>query len=840
MTATVGVSARVPTGCAKLAWCRRWQMGRPWANSKRMVMNDWRLPALWLGVMGCAGLASGCEQGVAPPLNGSSNPASSSVVTSSPSLPVRQEPITSSTDSSKTSDESAATGEVPLPIQPDASSGVERQVPPHVVPVRIENWPAGGRELTLRVVPEQKLPTLLTGDLELTNVDGEAVPFELAAVKLETGYTGILLRAAADGERTLIADAAERFIESRPASERIAVFEWREQVRQMVGFTTERARLGAALHTFEAEPVAQTFAAANLATRIVAEQSAIVGGSAPRVMRSAVVLRVAHPAPSEGASDDAATRTQAAHAELDAGRSLEPAEPSDGSAPRNAAPDAGARLTDEPERDAGNASLLDGVELAESTVLLEYPELAPTDVEGSWRAISAASEHIDQVTQSGHLRLSLCSSVDKQSLELRSEATLLGALVVPETLPEQRSGACDPEQIGPGLRRYPDRVAMSFTEAERAEYDARVEAHDDSEFTLSLQFDAEQLPVPAKAKLHGQTSLSCERKSYTVNLEGPLERPLLPNSAINEFYLISMCLDSFYVHQVTAETLLAQLGLFALEGNLVEVTLDGETRGVYLLLEKTREELTRDNSEVTVVLRRDNGPDDNTVWEAKGTDAPEDAVANVTAFMTAVQDASEETRAATFERQMNLHTYLTWLAANSALENGDYVDELWLFGTAMVNDAGHSDTWYSLESWDPDDTFVECHTGDRVAWPDPHGLAYCAEAELDAALLSTPTIYADFVDILESLLDGALSQDNFDAAAAQTRERLLPLLQTSATVAVMEQFETDDPIAATALVDAEIAHMSQAFAERRDTLLGRIATYRTMVTSVEPAATELP
>lgn len=796
-------------------------------------MHNWRWPALWLGVMGCAGLASGCEQGAAPPLNGSSNPASSSDVTLPPLPTVRQEPSTSTEVTLRTSDDDPTVATRSM-TQSDASSNTKLEVTPHVVPVRIENWPAGGREVTLRVVPEQHVATLLTRDLTLTNVDGAAVPFELAAVQLETGYTGILVRARTESERGLIADAARRFIDSRPAEERLAIFEWREQVRQMVGFTTDRERFVTALRTFETEPVAETFAAADLATRIVAEQSAIVGGSAPRVMRSTVVLRFNRAVPAVSADDE--TAPKGARSGLDAGPDVAKAEPNDASVPRDAAIDAAPFSADHAALDAGSTELSKGTELAESGVLLEYPELVPDDVQTSWRAVSAASDHIDQLTRSGHVRLSLCGSVEAQTLELADAATRLGTLVVPETLPEQRGGACDPSEVGPGLRRYPNLIALSFTEAERAEYDTRVANHDDSEFTLSLQFDAEQMPVPAKAKLHGQTSLSCERKSYTVNLAGPLERPLLPNSAVNEFYLISMCLDSFYVHQVTAEALLTQLGLFGLEGSLVEVSLDDETRGIYLLLEKTREELTRDNSAVTVVLRRDTDPDDRTVWEVKGTDTPDDDIANISAFMTAVLEASEDTRAATFERQMNLQTYLTWLAVNSALENGDYVDELWLFGTAMINDAGQSDTWYSIESWDPDDTFVECHTGDRVAWPDPHGLAYCAEAELDAALLSTPAIYGEFVDILEALLDGPLSQDNFDAAAAQTRQRLLPLLQTPATVAAMEQFESDDPATATALIDEEITRMSQAFAERHDTLRERIATYRAAVTNAKPTA----
>lgn len=709
-------------------------------------------------------------------MNVALNPASTSVATAAP-LPTGSHESVNQTEATPSEPSSDAGTLAPrsttaIDAGPDAGAWTGQTPVDHVAPVRVENWPAGGRELTLRVVPEQAAATLLSSNVELTNAEGAPLGFELAATALGPGYTGILLRAATEQERSLVAASAKQFIDSRPAEERLALFEWREQVRQMVGFTLERERLTEALAIFEAESVADTLAAAELAPRIVAEQTAIVGGSAPRVMRSAVVLS-ATPLSFDSASS-------------------------------------------KPE-----------------SVLIEYPTLTVDDASAAEVAVAAASDHIDRVAESGHVRLSLCGTVDAQTLELRDANARLGALLVPATLPEQQAGECDPSQIGPGLRRYPERVALAFSEAERAEYDTRVADHDDSEFNLSVQFDASQEPVPAKAKLHGQTSLSCERKSYTVNLEGALERPLLRESAINEFYLISMCLDDFYVHQVTAESLLSPLGLFGLEGNLVEVSLDGESRGVYWLLEKTREELTRDNSAVTVVLRRDTDHDDHTVWEAKGTDTPDYDIADITAFMTSVLEASEETRAAAFGRQMNLQAYLTWLAVNSALENGDYVDELWLFGSAMVNDAGESSTWYTLESWDPDDTFKECHTGDRVAWPDPYGLAYCAEAELDAALLSTPTIYAKFVDVLESLLDGALSQDHFDAAAAQTRERLVALLQTPDAVAAMEQFETDDPSQAAAMIDDEIARMSQAFAERRDQLRERIATYRAEVASAD-------
>lgn len=64
----------------------------------------------------------------------------------------------------------------------------------------------------------------------------------------------------------------------------------------------------------------------------------------------------------------------------------------------------------------------------------------------------------------------------------------------------------------------------------------------------------------------------------------------MPDSATDEITLVSMCDDLAYVYAPTAYGLFSD-DLFSLKRRFVELVVDrGKTKGIYLLLEKTKEE----------------------------------------------------------------------------------------------------------------------------------------------------------------------------------------------------------------------------------------------------------
>ena len=435
--------------------------------------------------------------------------------------------------------------------------------------------------------------------------------------------------------------------------------------------------------------------------------------------------------------------------------------------------------------------------------------------------LEQASERIDQFASSSYYRVALCAARTGSSGQLRVRG-LEGVLplALPAALPETAGDACDVASIGPGKRMYPEQIEFVFDSAQRGVYDDRVTSLSKADFDLSVRLNESELVV-ASAHLRGKGTLGCERNSYTLALNGPA-RHLLPASRTDEFYLISMCADDRYVQQYTANQLMAELGLFPLQFRYVELLIDSQTRGVYLLLEKPREELVRDSTGVHDVMRRrfnSNPPDD--YFESKYSSGVYDAAA-------VYDDAAAGEELAEY---IDLDQYLRFLALMTAYQNGDYIDEIWVVASEQGLAGGAPGLWFSMMAWDNDDLFSECHYSGNNAFVDSNGLIYCAEAAIDQFLLGNPTMYAHYVDVLEDVLLRQVPPERFDAAVATTELAIMPVLSKPGVSAAMVRLVNDNPAAvdpaeAKRDVAASLAQLRDAYRSRHALLLQRIAAYR--------------
>ncbi len=435
--------------------------------------------------------------------------------------------------------------------------------------------------------------------------------------------------------------------------------------------------------------------------------------------------------------------------------------------------------------------------------------------------LEQASERIDLFASSSYYRVALCAAMGGVSGQLRVRG-LTGVLpiLLPAALPETAGDACDVASIGPGKRMYPEQIEFVFDSTQRGVYDDRVANLSKADFDLSVRFDESEVVV-ASAHLRGKGTLGCERNSYTLALNGPA-RHLLPASRTDEFYLISMCADDRYVQQFTANQLLAELGLFPLQFRYVELLIDNQTRGVYLLLEKPREELVRDNTGVHDVMRRrfnSNPPDD--YFESKYSSGEYDAA---TIYDTAAADAN-------LAEHIDLDQYLRFLALMTAYQNGDYIDEIWVVASEQGLAGGTPGLWFVMMAWDNDDLFSECHYSENHAFSDSYGLVYCAEATIDHFLLGDPILYAHYVDVLEDVLLRQVPPERFDTAVAATELAIMPVLARPGVSAAMVRLVNDnpgavDPTEAARDVGASLDGLRNAYRARHALLLERIATYR--------------
>ena len=310
----------------------------------------------------------------------------------------------------------------------------------------------------------------------------------------------------------------------------------------------------------------------------------------------------------------------------------------------------------------------------------------------------------------------------------------------------------------------------------------------DAQLTLSLLFDAEEddfarngndkarrlnvetrigdAPGPnAVINLRGKGTLGCARRSFTVRLATPIR--VIDSPAMTDVLLLSLCEDQSALKSRASLTILQRLGLFPAWFSFIELRFGDETRGVYLMVERPRTAIARVFPDNTLILRR--------VWDADAEiDRPDaDEIADPAALLAPYASlyslpAEHEGPALldALRRRMDYDQYLLLLAYNSLLENGDYIDELFVYDLPSPDLEHAFSPYFGVMAWDQDEIFKNCHSTPRVVDP----LTYCAESALDALVVHNDSVRAVYLAQLERLMDGPLSVGAFtmvvDRAAA--------------------------------------------------------------------------
>lgn len=640
--------------------------------------------------------------------------------------------------------------------------------------LRAARWPGGGRELTVGVLNQVTVAPFaddLSARFSVAPVDGSALNSKLQKIALPPGFTAVLLPPSQTAsERTALSQAILQFVASRPANERIALYRYGDSVQLFSNFLTDRNKLSEALVKYQNGVDSDPNPSALLqAVGPVVSDTHEIGGNGPDVMRSVVVL------------------------------------------------------TRDPK-----------------LVFVDYQQAFVQAVTPDVSGLMAASTAIDVVRQGAFYRLSACGIETKINAKVRIDK-LQGELDagLPSTLPEEAGAACNVNDIDSTKRSYTPVIEFVFDAAQRAEHDARIRATQSatynealarSDFQMQVRLAPGQPTIATTAHLHGQGSLRCERKSYTIQLEGP-DRYLMPNSASDEYTLISMCDDSAYVHAPTVYRLLAG-DLFTSTFRFVEVVIDGTTRGIYMLVEKNREEIVRDHARVTTVMRRGYPQGANDMFEVLYSNN-DDLVAPVNrfrSFITEITPLSGDPLIAALRNHMDLEQYMRYMANQSVFRSGDYIDELYVHASELADGMGGVGETYRFMAWDPEG-YTNCHSGGANAYMDPNGMAYCAESRLDFKILPDAKVYRMFVDQIEDALNNRLSRARMAAYLDQTKTELQAWLSTPAICAAMVELRSysasyADCAVARNIIATRAATILSNYDARRNALLPLIATYR--------------
>jgi hypothetical protein len=290
-----------------------------------------------------------------------------------------------------------------------------------------------------------------------------------------------------------------------------------------------------------------------------------------------------------------------------------------------------------------------------------------------------------------------------------------------------------------------------------------------------------------------------------------------------------MCKDDRYISQYTANQLMAERGLFAPEFRMVELVINHQTQGVYLLVEKPQTALDLDNTHTRMIIRRRNDAQGSApeLKYAVGDDAQ--ALAVYESVISEAQGLAGDDLLEWLDQAMDLDQYLRWIALMSLLESGDFIDEVYFMSTDITGPGASVEDYFSISTWDQDDIFKSCHKSGINAMIDPHGLLNCVESVFDHAIFSDPKVYARFATELHSSLTW-LDEARFDAAIHASEVSVLGFFAKQEVRAAMVELLDDEPGA----IDYDVAEqevlargavLRDMFADRRALLVDLLDAY---------------
>lgn len=444
--------------------------------------------------------------------------------------------------------------------------------------------------------------------------------------------------------------------------------------------------------------------------------------------------------------------------------------------------------------------------------------------------IKTCGEKVRQVideSRSSIYRAGICLSSDtegKIKLFINQSACLLET---PAPIEHMVGVKCNETSAASDDYPYGDSIFIKFTPEQRNRFEKLYQSNSKDDFDLSIAIGQSKY-MEAKAHFRGQTSLDCQRKSMAVNLKNPQPRRLGHGISSDEFFLISLCNDNGYFVQVFAAKALRELGLFPMQSRYVKLYIDGVNQGVYMILEKPVEAILEQTLRLRAVIRRGFDPDkppDEIKYPSN--EAGSVALSKLHQVTDLVNQTTGEKIVDTLSTVLDLDGYLTWMAFNTFMKNGDYCDEVLFYSSVE----GFSDAWFwRIVAWDPKDILKDCHHFGKFALIDPHEILYCAEANIDKALLKSDKMYEMFIEKLKILLDDILTNKVLENYMIKTKTELFSILNDDETASAMIEMTKEDPKAGTVTnahlkIEKMMQNLLEGIEKRRLELKKKIEEY---------------
>ncbi len=206
-------------------------------------------------------------------------------------------------------------------------------------------------------------------------------------------------------------------------------------------------------------------------------------------------------------------------------------------------------------------------------------------------------------------------------------------------------------------------------------------------------------------RIRGESSLRYYRKSFSVNMDDDLFMVDTDNGipvSFEKYKLISLVFDYTYLEHAIACNLLERIGLWPLFRQYTEVTINGNTQGLYLFVEDPEEYLLY-TAGAPIVLRR------HYHHELKAYSVnevlnpyPQLYLSRFSHIYDLITQYTGETLYDSLSAYVDMTAYFRKMSLDMLVGNGDLTDEVFLYPTP---ESGGSR--FAICPWDYDDIFEE-------------------------------------------------------------------------------------------------------------------------------------
>jgi spore coat protein H len=242
-------------------------------------------------------------------------------------------------------------------------------------------------------------------------------------------------------------------------------------------------------------------------------------------------------------------------------------------------------------------------------------------------------------------------------------------------------------------------------EQEQLVYDSRNEKIEITNPEAQFEFRGKKYQLDRLAT-RGESALDYRRKSFSVHLDKEIQIEDREYSGLyqglKDFKLVAMVHDYTYIENRVAIGLLHKVNLWNLFYKYVEVRINNNTQGVYLLIEDP-EDYALDKLESEFILRRGyraqiSKYEYNPWIYLISLDEYINTFNSIYSFITLYDN---EVLYDSLASIMNLDDYFRKMAVDYLLRNGDLTDEIYLYSSIMDNKI-----YFNIIPWDYDDIFA--------------------------------------------------------------------------------------------------------------------------------------